>query len=231
MARDCPIYRSAVYLDCLDCDIKLCKEVKRKYSEICIGIDQSYQNTGISITADGKLIKVKSVWLDKYKNNSEKRDKLRKVLDKILQNCVNNSKSVVCIFERIRLQSKGFINIDYIKSIGALNSVIVDVCHSYLIDVYSVDTRCWKSQVVGTSKPGSNRYGVPDEKWPTIQWLTTQGWGEAILIDVSDTKKTKGTFVRVTDGKKFMYNNDAADSAAISMFWFVGEREKLKEEK
>ena len=30
---------------------------------------------------------------------------------------------------------------------------------------------------------------------------------------------------------KYMYNNDAADSAGIAMFWFVGEHEKLKEEK
>lgn len=231
MARNCPIYGEAIYLDCLDCDSKLCKELKTKYSEICIGIDQSYQNTGVSVVADGKIIKVKSVILDKYKTNSEKRDKLRKVLDKVLQNCVNNSKSVVCILERIRLQSKGFINIDYIKSIGALNSVIVDICHNYLVDIYSVDTRCWKSQVVGTSKPKSNKYGVPDEKWPTIQWLITEGWGEAILIDVSDTKRSKGTFIRVTDGKKLMYNNDAADSAAIAMFWFKGDHEKLKEEK
>lgn len=229
MGRNCPIYGTAVYLDCFDCDCKLCKEIKRKYSEVCIGIDQSYDNTGISISADGELIKVKSVWLDKCKTNSERRDKLRKVLNKVVLNCVNNSKSVVCILERIRLQSRGFINIDYIKSIGALNSIIIDVCHSYLVDVYSVDTRCWKSQVIGTSKPKSNRYGVPDEKWPTVEWLLKQGWGADILIDMSDTRKQKGVFMR--NGKKYMYNNDAADSAGISMFWFVGDHEKLKEEK
>ena len=67
MGRSCPIYGTAVYLDCLDCDSKLCKETNLKYSELCIGIDQSYNNTGISIAADGKLIKVKSKWLDHYK--------------------------------------------------------------------------------------------------------------------------------------------------------------------
>lgn len=229
VGRNCPIYGTAVYLDCLDCDCKLCKEVKRKYQQICIGIDQSYNNTGISISADGKLIKVKSVWLDKCRSNSERRDKLRKTLDKVVQNCVNSSKEVVCILERIRLQSRGFINIDYIKSIGALNAIITDVCHSYLVTTYSVDTRCWKSQVIGTSKPKSNRYGVPDEKWPTIEWLLKEGWGPDLLIDLTGSKKTKGTFER--NGKKYMYNNDAADSAGISMFWFVGDRSMLKEEK
>lgn len=229
MARNCPIYGLAVYLDCLDCDCKLCREVKHKYQQVCIGIDQSYNNTGISIAADGKLIKVKSVWLDKCRSNSERRDKLRKVLDKVVQNCVNNSKEVVCVIERIRLKSQGFINIDYIKSIGALNSVIVDVCHDYLVDVFTVDTRSWKSQVIGTSKPQSNRYGVPEEKWPTVLWLLKQGWGPDILIDLTNTRKTKGTFER--NGKKYMYNNDAADSAGIAMYWFVGNRSLLKEEK
>lgn len=229
MGRSCPIYGTAVYLDCLDCDSKLCKNKKRKYSQVCVGIDQSYNNTGISIAADGELIKVKSVWLDKCGSNSERREKLRKVLDKVLKSCVDNSDNVVCILERIRLQSRGFINIDYIKSIGALNSVIVDVCGLYGVQVYSVDTRCWKSQVIGTSKPKSNRYGVPDEKWPTVEWLLKQGLESDILVDMSDTRKTKGTFMR--DNKKYMYNNDAADSAGIAMFWFVGEHEKLKEEK
>lgn len=229
MGRSCPIYGTAVYLDCLDCDSKLCKSIKRKYSQVCIGIDQSYNNTGISIAANGELIKVKSVWLDKCRSNSERREKLRKVLDKVLKSCVDNSENVVCILERIRLQSRGFINIDYIKSIGALNSVIVDVCSLYCVQVYSVDTRCWKSQVIGTSKPKSNRYGVPDEKWPTVEWLLKQGFETDILIDMSETRKSKGTFVR--GNKKYMYNNDAADSAGIAMFWFVGEHEKLKEEK
>lgn len=229
VGRNCPLLGIATYLDCLDCDSKFCRQIKRKYSEICIGIDQSYNNTGISIVADGKLIKVKSVWLDKYKTNSEKRDKLRKVLDKVLQNCVNNSKNVVCIIERIRLQSKGFINIDYIKSIGALNSIIIDVCHNYLVDVYSVDTRCWKSQVIGTSKPKKNKYGVPDEKWPTVQWVISKGFVDSIIMDISNSKKVKGTFIE--GGKKYMYNNDAADSAGISMFWFVGDHEKLKMER
>lgn len=229
MARPCPIYGVAVYLDCIDCNCKLCKKINRKYQQICIGIDQSYQNTGISIAADGILIKIKSIRLDKYKSNSEKRDKLREILERVLQNCLSNSNNVVCILERIRLQSQGFINIDYIKSIGALNSVIVDVCHNYMVDVYSVDTRCWKSQVIGTSKPKDNEYGVPKEKWPTIEWLLRKGCGASILIDVTDTKKSKGVFER--DGKKYMYNNDAADSAGIAMFWFKGNRDKLKEEK
>ena len=229
MGRACPIYGTAVYLDCLDCDSKLCKETNLKYSEVCIGIDQSYDNTGISMAADGKLIKVKSKWLDHYKSNSEKRQALRETLDKVLTSATRNANNVVCILERIRLRSRGFVNIDYIKSIGALNAIITDKCHEYGIKVYSVDTRCWKSQVIGTSKPKSNKFGVPDEKWPTVQWVIKSGFESSILVDMSETRKTKGVFEG--DGIKYMYNNDASDSAGIAMFWFVGDRTKLKEEK
>ena len=227
MGRPCPLLGTAVYLDCLECDDKPCKQ-QYKYKKVTIGIDQSYNNTGISIAADGKLVKVKSLFLDTYKSNSERRRALANTLDGLLRAVCPKAKEVVCIIERIRLHSQGFLNIDYIKSIGALNSVIVDTCQKYNVEVYSVDTRCWKAQVIGTSKPLSNKFGVPEEKWPTIMWLISQGWEANILIPI-EGRKTKGTFVR--DGQKYMYNNDAADSAGIAMFGFLGDKNKLQLER
>lgn len=227
MSKPCPILGKAIYMDCLECEEKLCKR-QYKYKKVFIGIDQSYNNTGISIAADGKLMKVKSVRLDKYKTNSDKRRALAKTLNGLLSSVCPKAKEVVCIIERIRLQSQGFLNMDYIKSIGALNSIIVDACYSYKVPVFSVDTRCWKAQVVGTSKPAPNKFGVPEEKWPTVRWLINKGWAESILIPV-EGKKTKGTFMM--NGQKYMYNNDAADSAGIAMFGFVGDKDKLKEER
>lgn len=228
MGRPCPLLGVAVYLDCLDCDDKQCKKKQYKYQKVVIGIDQSYYNTGISVAVDGHLKIVRSLHLDKYKTNSEKRRALANTLNGLLKSVTPKAKEVVCIIERIRLRSQGFLSFDYIKSIGALNSVIVDKCHEYGISVYSVDTRCWKAQVVGTSKSMPNKYGVPEEKWPTVRWLLKQGWEDSILIPI-DERKTKGTFVR--DGQKYMYNNDAADSAGIAMFGFVGDKNKLQEEK
>lgn len=196
-----------------------------KYDKVVIGMDQSYSNTGISIAADRKLIKVRSLRLDTYKTNSDKRRVLANTLDSLLKAVCPKAREVVCIIERIRLRSQGFLNIDYIKSIGALNSVIVDKCHEYCVSVYSVDTRCWKAQVIGTSKPMPNKFGVPEEKWPTVKWLIKQGWEDSILIPI-EGRKTKGTFIR--DGQKYMYNNDAADSAGIAMFGFIGDPDKLK---
>lgn len=227
MAKSCPVLGKALYLDCLECEDKQCKK-QYKYKKVVIGIDQSYNNTGVSIAADGKLVKVKSIQLDSYKSNSDKRRALANKLDGLLSSVVLKAKEVVCIIERIRLRSQGFLNIDYIKSIGALNSIIVDKCNVYNVPVYSVDTRCWKAQVIGTSKSMPNKFGVPEEKWPTVRWLIKQGWEGAILQEVSG-RKTKGTFV--IDGQKYMYNNDAADSAGIAMFGFIGDQNKLQLER
>ena len=227
MSKLCPIYGRAIYADCIDCDTKMCEGIM--YNTIVIGIDQSYNNTGISISADGVLKVVKSLDLSKYNSNSEKRMALKKKLRAITNLQMKKANNIICVIERIRLQSKGFLNIDYIKSIGALNATVVDVMNEFGVKVYSVDTRCWKSQVVGTSKPEENIYGVKFEKWPTVKWCILKGFEDSILINVTGSRKTRGTYTD-TYGNKYMYDNDAADSAAISMFYFVGDKNKLKEE-
>lgn len=197
------------------------------YHKIIIGIDQSYKNTGISIIADGKIKKVTSKDLTIYESNTERRRALRKTLDGLLKSVTPKAESIMCIIERIRLQSQGFLNINYIKSIGALNALIVDIMAEYNIPVYSVDTRCWKAQVVGTSKPMSNKYGVPEEKWPTVYWVIKQGLEQSILKEITG-RKSKGTFMK--GNTKYMYDNDAADSCAIAMFGVAGDKGKLQEE-
>lgn len=103
--------------------------------------------------------------------------------------------------------------------------MIVDVMSEFDVKVYSVDTRCWKATVIGTSKPESNSFGVPEEKWPTVRWVCDQGFKSSILLTIS-TRKTKGTFTR--KGKKYMFDNDAADSCGIAMFGVIGDKDKLE---
>lgn len=198
-----------------------------KYNKLCIGIDQSYKNCGVSISADGQLLKVAHVKLEQCRNNTDRRRLLKAYLDNMLKAITSKADSIICIIERIRLHSQGFLNIDYIKSMGALNAVIIDIMDEYDIPVYSVDTRCWKSQVIGTSKPKDNNLGVPKEKYPTVEWCIEQGFEKSVLRTVKGRKK-KGTFTR--NGIRYMYDNDACDSSAISMFYFVGDKEKLKQE-
>lgn len=198
-----------------------------KYKQLSIGIDQSYKNCGVSISADGQLLKVTHVKLEQCRTNTDRRRLLKAYLDNMLKAVTSKADSIICIIERIRLHSQGFLNIDYIKSMGALNAVIVDIMDEYNIPVYSVDTRCWKSQVIGTSKPKDNNLGVPKEKYPTVEWCIKQGFENSVLRTVKGRKK-KGTFTR--NGIRYMYDNDACDSSAISMFYFVGDKEKLKQE-
>lgn len=202
--------------------------MNKKYKNVVIGIDQSYKNTGITIVADAEIKVIKAINLLEYKSNYERRRALRKTLDGLLKSVIPKAENIVCVIERIRLQSQGFINIDYIKSIGALNSVIVDTMQEEGIEVYSVDTRCWKAQVIGTSKPEKNKYGVPEEKWPTVKWVIAKGFKDSILKEITGKKK-KGTFIR--NNTKYMFDNDAADSCGIAMFWFIGDKNKLKLEK
>lgn len=198
-----------------------------KYRQLSIGIDQSYKNCGVSISADGQLLKVTHVKLEQCKSNTDKRRLLKAYLDNMLNSITSKADSIICIIERIRLHSQGFLNIDYIKSMGALNAVIIDIMDEYNIPVYSVDTRCWKSQVIGTSKPKDNNLGVPKEKYPAVEWCIKQGFENSVLRTVKG-RKVKGTFIR--NGIRYMYDNDACDSSAISMFYFVGDKEKLKQE-
>lgn len=202
-----------------------------KYKQTVIGIDQSYKRTGISLVIDGKLRDIKSIDLERCKNNSERRGVLRTKLQHLISAVADKTDRIVCLCERARIHGgqTSFINIDAIKAMGALTATIVDVCYEYGIEVYSVDTRAWKAQVVGTSKPAKNKFGVPEEKWPTVKWVINQGFVHKILMDVSDTKKKKGIFM--VDGKKFQYNDDAADSAGIAMYYIVGDHDKLQQER
>lgn len=199
-----------------------------KYKQLSIGIDQSYKNCGVSISADGQLLKVTHIKLEQCRTNIDRRRLLKAYLDNMLKAITSKADSIICIIERIRLHSQGFLNIDYIKSMGALNAVIIDIMDEYDIPVYSVDTRCWKSQVIGTSKPKDNNLGVPKEKYPTVEWCIEQGFENSVLRTVKGRKK-KGTFTR--NGIRYMYDNDACDSSAISMFYFIGDKEKLKQER
>lgn len=202
--------------------------MKDSCRKIVIGIDQSYKNTGISISADGKLKTVTGLKLDKLHNNTERRAALADRLEEVYYKLDGRADKLMVICERIRLSSQGFVNINYIKSIGALNATIVDVFRRNGVDVFSVDTRAWKSQVVGTSKPQPNDMGVEPEKWPTVKHVINLGFERSIMREVSGQKK-KGVFVR--NGIRYVYDDDAADSACISLYGFIPKNlQKLEEE-
>lgn len=180
------------------------------YNLLSIGIDQSYTKTGISIAADGKLLKVSSVTFKGCKDKTQKRNKLRLIIENILLKNSDKASEVIILCERIRTFShnnkaskeesepqNAFMNIGYIKATGALVATIVDAAYDFKVPVYSVDTRSWKAQVVGTTK---------GKKQPALDFVKAKGFDM---------------------GK----DDDAADSACISLYAFIPKgKQTLKKE-
>lgn len=201
------------------------------YNKIVIGIDQSYKRTGITIIADNEIKKITSIDFKKnFNNNSEKREYLRKTLDNLFSKLRNKSENIIVVIERIRLRSEGFLNINYIKSIGALNSIIIDYAYKYNFPIYSADTRAWKSKIVGTSKPQNNEYYADPKKWPTIKYVCSLGHKEDIIVKLPKNTKIKKYFIY--NGNKCLFNDDAADSCCIALYGNLPKNQTtLKEEK
>ena len=75
---------------------------EKRYKRLVIGIDQSYTRTGISLAADGKLLKVSSVDFKGCKTKTEKRKHIALVVDKILRINKHKARRTVVLCERIR---------------------------------------------------------------------------------------------------------------------------------
>lgn len=198
--------------------------MSKKYNKIIIGLDQSYTNTGISIGADNKLIKVTSTNKFKgLKTKTQKRNYIRDVLHKILQQNVGKAKRTYIYVERVRTFSQGKKGKDgnneqgyglkpgYIKATGALIATIVDVAAEYGVKVYSVDTRSWKSKIVGTSKNATD-----DKKLETAKFVKELGF------DVR--KRDKDGNIKRNKKGEVVYDDDASDSACICLYGFLPMR-------
>ena len=202
------------------------------YKKLSIGIDQSYQRTGISIAADNKLLVVRSINFPGCKNKIEKRLYIAELLSKILKTNRGKAEEMLIIVERIRTfsqgpkQEQGFgLRPDYLKATGALIGTIVDTAYQYNVPVYSVDTRSWKSKVLGSSKTDAVKYKSFEkpEKAAAILFVQKQGFDVTI-------KNKDGSYKIHKKGKnagKVYYDDDAADSACIALYAFVN-KQKLK---
>lgn len=202
---------------------------------VVIGIDQSYTRTGITILQDKKILRMKSINFEECKNNTEKRLAIYTYLEIIFKRRLKKQieqNDVIIITERIRLRSQGFLSEAYIKSTGALIATIIDVARLYNVPVYSVDTRSWKGQIVGDSKPLQNPYGINPEKYRTILYMRDKGLLKYIAEEYKGRGK-KGVINVKIDGEKVpcKINDDMADSYCIAMYGYLPKtKQKLKEE-
>jgi len=171
---------------------------KEEKKMIILGIDQSYNNIGLSIANENRLIRCKSYNLKKYKTKTEKRLRIQKILRKHLEYFEID----FIIVERVRMYSQGFINYKAIASMGALVACIIDTV--FPIKVYSVDTRSWKSKILGKANTSKkNKKVVKGEKIEALKFINKLG------------------FKNIDD--------DAADSGCIALYGFL-EDKIIKEE-
>ena len=187
-----------------------------------LGLDQSYKRTGLSVAVDGKLKVVRSIQMPPDASKSQKRGLLHDEVKQALRTLLKRADEVVCIVEQTRFYSGGHVSFDYIKSTGALNAVIADTCAEHGVQCFSIDTRAWKSAVLGSAKKVENEFGVPPEKWMAVQFVKSLGFEENLLLEVAG-RRTKGTFT--TDSGRWEYDNDAADSACIALSWWKAKPE------
>ena len=204
--------------------------------QIVIGIDQSYTRTGITVLKNKQIHRMKSLDFKGCRNNTEKRLEIYTYIETLFKRLLKKevqNENVIIITERIRLRSQGFLSEAYIKSTGALIATIIDIASLYNVPVYSVDTRSWKSQIVGNSKPLENKYGINPEKYRTILHLKQKGLLRFIIEPYKGRAK-KGIVNVNIDGTKTLckVNDDLADSYCIAMYGYLPKsKQKLKEEK
>mgnify|MGYP002764591971 FL=1 len=186
-----------------------------------IGLDQSYKRTGISIAVNGKLKKVSSINFQHVKTKTEKRLLLAKTLEKAIKSCLKKypPEDIAIICERIRTYTAGYdLRPDYLKTTGALIAYIVDTAYKYGIEVYSIDTRAWKSAVLGSSKavfPPVN--GVKDpQKFGSVAYIIKLGFEENL--------RSK------SNRNKYYMDDDMADGACIALSPFRARADKFQKE-
>ena len=201
--------------------------MEKKYKLSCVGIDQSYKRTGISVSCDGTLKLVRSYDLHKMSKH-DARGTVAKQADAAVKSALSKSEHVVVLLERIRLFSQQFISMPYILSMGMMNGAVYDnLAYSFKddmesgkLEIMTVETRAWKKAVVGTTKGAANDFGVPENKWPSVMWLSDHypQFEDSFLHKSKSKKKTKSNFE--INGCYYEYDDDAVDSACISLFPF-----------
>lgn len=191
---------------------------------VCIGIDESYTRTGISVAIDGKLDMVNSISFRGCRIKPDKRLMLSNIINRLILKYKQGPTQLIIIVERIRTfsHSEGkpqFISTNYIKSTGALIATIVDTAYKHGVKVFSVDTRSWKSKIVGSSKRNKSLKGKDAKKLETTHFVEKLGFKLTKEIIVS-RGKNKGQ-------KKVVYNDDAADSACIALYGFLPRDQRI----
>ena len=109
------------------------------------------------------------------------------------------------------------VAVKYIKTAATLIAAVVDAAHDYGVKVYSVDTRSWKSKILGSSK--STGY-APNLSSSTRKDTSIFFVQRKYKIDISyivQRGKNKG---------QTRYNDNIADAICMALYGFLDEKTK-----
>lgn len=197
-----------------------------------IGIDESYTNTGISLCIDKKVITVKSL-ITRTKND------MRLYVQNEISNLAHianwdyniHHTEMAVVFERVRLFSSSFISTQYMLSMSYLNGAIIMKAIEEEIPCYSIDTKCWKSHVVGSSKPQENKYGVDPKKFITLDYCMKNPELKKYVVEYEENERKQKKCYKAKDGKYVRFNDNLADAICISLSPWYAPAKSFKEEK
>lgn len=201
-----------------------------------LAIDQSYKNSGIAASYGnpfwygGKmdLLHVSNLDAQSTKDKVDYRVCLASNVAQALMSCkeqVEEASLVIVLCERIRQFSRGFTSMPYIIQMGALTAYIEEAAHMHGLPLWTVDTRCWKSTVIGTSQPLLNSYHVPPEKFPAVDYVVKHGWKDHVFREVDQEygerelkKKHPRNVFKSASGKFIHVDDDRSDAICMSLF-------------
>lgn len=199
-----------------------------------IGIDQSYTETAMCLMKDKELLNIYSL---RKKSNESKHHFRRRLEERITNILVKLNwmdeylKHTMVICERTRLKSAGFISMDSISSMIELQTVIANVCASFEVPLYSVDTRSWKAQIVGTSKAQKNDNGIDPKKFMTMMYVSPKLINTEFqhhLYRKVDNRTKNGVVHVDAMGNKYLYNDNVCDAYCITEYGFLpASKQKL----
>lgn len=117
---------------------------------IVLGIDQSYTNFGVAVVKNkDELLHIDSYALEKFGDDEVGRVAARKFVESAVKALTNRFKPDIIVVERVRLKNTWGINLNDITCMSQLTCKIID--SAFPIKVVSVDTRSFKSKVLGNA--------------------------------------------------------------------------------
>lgn len=208
------------------------------YKTLCFGFDQSYAGTGIAIagrTYDKQIDIIHFEHIGKQDTRLNFRKLLVKRTQLLLRDHRHKGYRCYALCETVRAHKDNVLNINNHLAWGALQGCLADYLYqSHDMILRVVDTRMWKSRVIGTSKPANKApKGVDPRKWPTIRHMmhVYDIDKQQIAVKLGPRSRNYTWLAPGEDGEetKYTFNSDITDACGIAICGLIIPTRNLKQ--